>query len=780
MSQEEARLLLDAWNYFDSHPKARFWEGLPGISRDEFLRLMPVVTGLESLVEAKIYLGQVAAGKLYETVPGTIIEKAQEENLPASSVEDARRATTAVRAWLKNIKPKSAEDVAFRQVAVAQVKAELARIEEKATPPIPGKAATPSVPEKTAAPAPAVPEPEPLSVGIKITPAASQTLQKFTAKVATLPFRTAVAWSRPTLSASEPQRAAALTLLTRGISSEKIEEAAGLGVNERGILIRAIKNEEGIFSVQAQLLRRAFPGKISFLLEPELGLTQAEVSVFFSPTEKGGFSAAPRRSFFGDIFNRFGQQLFGKVATNFIKGVGQKAIAGVGAKAAAEAAITGVAAAAGPQGLLVRAAAYLATEFGPKVLGWIKEHAGKIFGALLVGGGLLLGGGAGLGMALGGGLLLVGGAGLRAAAGNVGNFFSFLFTGILLPSIGIPILVALISIPVLVAIILFIINSGAYLVPPSDIVVSASPYIKVEKIPKPEGPFKNDDLQRGITVEYTITIYAKKGSLENIEIEYSCEVIKKEGQTDCPDVSSLIPKPEDENYPKIISPVEPYSFSYPVTYNSPRFRDSAIIDTITVTADAPEEKGAKESGSAAIIIGEPPTACFVFDGSWPGNFRANELATIAELSRAKVYMSKLCSKGEILLRFGGNNGSVGGDVFAGPNIITIYSAGVQYGRTSTLYTLAHETGHIFARRFGDIFARYLDTAGVGGIYICTYPFGGSNGESFPESIALYIANSPGHPKINLFSCLGDGNFKTKYPNHWQFARNFIFQENLGW
>ena len=107
MSQEEARLLLDAWNYFDSHPKEKFWEGLPGISRNEFYRLMPVITGIENLVEAKIYLGRFAQGEISQTVPGTIIEKAREGDVPKPYIEDAKRATLSVRAWIKNIKPKN-------------------------------------------------------------------------------------------------------------------------------------------------------------------------------------------------------------------------------------------------------------------------------------------------------------------------------------------------------------------------------------------------------------------------------------------------------------------------------------------------------------------------------------------------------------------------------------------------------------------------------------------------------------------------------------------------
>ena len=68
MSREEAQRLLDAWNFFDNNP-GKFYEGLPEVSRDEFLILMQIVTGMDDLVEAKMQLAKFAAGRLEKTVP---------------------------------------------------------------------------------------------------------------------------------------------------------------------------------------------------------------------------------------------------------------------------------------------------------------------------------------------------------------------------------------------------------------------------------------------------------------------------------------------------------------------------------------------------------------------------------------------------------------------------------------------------------------------------------------------------------------------------------------
>jgi hypothetical protein len=222
------------------------------------------------------------------------------------------------------------------------------------------------------------------------------------------------------------------------------------------------------------------------------------------------------------------------------------------------------------------------------------------------------------------GLINVGGAGFGATMGSIGAGIGAVAGAIgaaTLGAIGIPILVTLLVFPVVVALILFIINSGAYIVPPAPSLVSTgtsivSPYIEVIKTPNPLGPFENNELP--LTVEYTISIRAKKGNLTNIKIDYECNVIKSGGSAICPETEPEVPSPGSEglNYPQEISPASPYVFTYKQTYNALSYQDSLIIDTITVTADAVEQAGAVAAGSAGVKIGNPPDTC-PSDSLWP-------------------------------------------------------------------------------------------------------------------------------------------------------------------
>lgn len=193
--------------------------------------------------------------------------------------------------------------------------------------------------------------------------------------------------------------------------------------------------------------------------------------------------------------------------------------------------------------------------------------------------------------------------------------------------------------------------------------------------------------------------------------------------------------------------------------------------------------GTENVGSPSGVVNLPTCSvgCFKFEQGWPAAARTSEEQAINSLSKDAIYMDKLCSKGEIILRWGGGDTggiSKGGDVLAGPNIITIYTLGVG-SLPNSLYTLSHESGHIFARRYGDIYRQYTDTVGVGNILICTYPLQNSPGESFAEMISLYASRGL-IPGTRHFDCMGGKTFKEAYPQHWKFARDYIFQEELGW
>ncbi|MCJ7805274.1 hypothetical protein MUP46_01380 [Patescibacteria group bacterium] len=787
MSQEEARKLLDAWAFFDKHPEAKSWEGMP---RPEFYRLVQIIAGTDNLVDAKEYFEGVAAGTITGDMPTALLEAQKEGQDISTRLSTSKSASRVTKGWLAKLSTKSAEEVAEKQVAAAQVRAVVERAEEEtpALKEVPKPKATKTVVPSSAETPPSAPATTPSTpveegLSIKISSGAFGSFEQMAGKAAGTPLAIISMFSPPKSSMTPQTSAAVSSALSLSQVAQRAEKLPEADREHILSLVNNLRKAEFSFVQQTRLLSVR---EITILSGSEFGMDQESIVALL-----GGGRGIPERG--PSFVARVGQQLFGSIA----KKAASKAIAGALTKAGISVAGKAVAGAVGQAAIPIPGVGFIvgqiidwiankAVDLASRVAIWIKEHGKEVVGGLLIGGGILIGGFAGLAAGIAGGAIALGGSGLSTIASGIGSFFSFIFTGIILPSIGIPILVALFAVPAVIVIILFIINSSAYIVPPRTGFISGeNPYIGVEKVASPTGPFSNDDLFKTppIVVEYTITITAKKGTLTNISFAYDCEVIKKGSTEDCPNANLVDSQGKAITIgPQAnlrISPTEPYKITYQAQYSGGRFQDSAIIDTLTVTADAAEQNGAQASGGAAVIIGNPPTGCFRFDDSWPANLKANEVRAITELTRASVYMTRLCAAGEIVLKYGGNNGGVGGDVIAGPNIITIYSAGVQYGPTSTLYTTTHESGHIFARRYGGIFRQYADTPGVGNVLICTYPFNNSVGESFPEMIGLFVANSPGHAPINLFGCLG-GSFKTKYPAHWQFARNVIFQQDLGW
>ena len=408
------------------------------------------------------------------------------------------------------------------------------------------------------------------------------------------------------------------------------------------------------------------------------------------------------------------------------------------------------------------------------ILNWIKKHQEdlKIVGLAMLGWGIIMNS---LPFIIVGGLVF-GSIALKTgfSMAGVAARTAFLFGRIgasMAITIGTPIIVAIVVFPILVAIILFIINSGAYIVPPSSLVgLSENPYIRVEKTANPAGPFKNSDIP--LTVEYTIIITAKKSSLTHINIKYECKVIKESSSPPCPAISGEIPN-LDESF--TISPASPYSFSYSVSYDSSDYYDSLITDTITVTADTSDGGSQTTSGSASIIIGNPPTKCFKPIGNnWPANYLANLQAAIVKITTDHpVYAAKVCAGGDIKIAYDPTPQTYWGfHDHASDKDITLYSGGLG-SQLNAEYIITHESAHHLNRINPALYSEYTHFEGVPGERsICSYSATSEPSEAFAEAAALYGSEKP---LSQFLGCSGTpGTFKDNYPRHWEFENTKVF------
>lgn len=186
----------------------------------------------------------------------------------------------------------------------------------------------------------------------------------------------------------------------------------------------------------------------------------------------------------------------------------------------------------------------------------------------------------------------------------------------------------------------FILQAGAYVVPPTEQGWAGvpgvppgfgsppgsgseySPYISVQKVAQGggQGPasylqFENSDLEPPLEVTFTITVTAKKTALTNLDFSLACQRISSSGSNSgaCPAITFIDDNDPTTNPPDTISPLTPYTFSYVVTFVPGIWDDSIFVDTWTVTATA-EGLTTQGSGSASIIFGNPPDEC---PNGWP-------------------------------------------------------------------------------------------------------------------------------------------------------------------
>ncbi|RJR28648.1 hypothetical protein C4564_04795 [Candidatus Microgenomates bacterium] len=353
-----------------------------------------------------------------------------------------------------------------------------------------------------------------------------------------------------------------------------------------------------------------------------------------------------------------------------------------------------------------------------------------------------------------------------------------------------------------IALIMFIIQAGGYVVPPGENLLGEenlylppgsgggakdSLYMVVNKVATPPGPLQNTSLP--IAIKYTITLQPTVSKLTNIAFTYDCDVVSARGDRACP-TDPTLPNPPEE-----MEPGEVFTFEYFMNYTA-EYADSIVMDSFVVTANVPAVNvtGDDATGFASIIFGQPIQGCFVFDSSWRPDGQGRMTQAVAQMMIAQIYTQRLCSARDILLHYNPAQAYFDGKPYGGftsyPQI-EFYDLALS-SLFSSFYTLAHESGHIYVNTPGDGYGawrKWLDydfgsiTAGEG--RLCTYPFNYSNittraSEDFAEMIALYLAGQSPASATRDFSCLAGGNLKTKYPLHWQWARDNIFGQDLKW
>jgi len=316
-------------------------------------------------------------------------------------------------------------------------------------------------------------------------------------------------------------------------------------------------------------------------------------------------------------------------------------------------------------------------------------------------------------------------------------------------------LITFFSFALFVIVILFFINSGAFVVPPDEATITGSgtatnPYIDIKKEVDAR-QFKNPPVQ----VTYTVTISAKRGDLTNISFENVCQVMREGSEGNCP--------AEVPEAPESISTTTPFVYTYSETYSGNSYQDSLVLDTFSITADAPGVSATQTSASASVIIGNPPTQCFVPDGDWPSDFLVNLTAAIEYMtSNYSILATKVCSGGTILLRYNSSSNATYWGWYHG-SWIEFYSLGLDT-EPHARYILFHESGHALADRIPSLYMNFLSWGGIANeVPRCFYNYDpNSYDERFAEGVSFY-ANDP---------C---GNFQTQTPHIYEFMRDVVYQ-----
>ncbi|MBI5613577.1 hypothetical protein HY947_01515 [Candidatus Gottesmanbacteria bacterium] len=302
---------------------------------------------------------------------------------------------------------------------------------------------------------------------------------------------------------------------------------------------------------------------------------------------------------------------------------------------------------------------------------------------------------------------------------------------------------------------------------------TGSQYIRLSKTADPDNIPDNNPMP----ITYTIIIQATTKKLTNIRVSDEFSVYGGTGSISSPALSA----------PESISPGEEKTLTFVIPLSS-SFKDTVITNTLTVTADAENLVGETKTAYASVIIGQPDIGCFQFkdsDGAlnscrseaatsaWLPQEKASMIFAASQIVKYPLYTSKLkCSTAPIPLYrvrkdFGGGCFQDGG--------IYIYNVGVLPG--SSVYTLAHETGHALQYRNGTYYQLFL-SKGISSPrregFLPTYPGTQTDAEDFAETIGLFVGYPHYYPpKWSTFP-----KYPTAYPLHEKFAQCLMVNSNM--
>lgn len=401
-----------------------------------------------------------------------------------------------------------------------------------------------------------------------------------------------------------------------------------------------------------------------------------------------------------------------------------------------------------------------------KVKKWLSDNGPVLLG---IGGLVFMGPVVGTGLFIGG-LLFTGGL-AGVTVGIVAGLGS-LWSKIILPVVVTPIIVGFLILVPLVAFMLFVINSGAYVLPQNpmlDIDGADNPYIMVTKTASVR---KMTNPTTPQTVTYTVTIKALKGLLTNLSITSTeCRVIKR-NKTNLPCPVEILPDlPSDLE----ISPSNEYTFAFNMQYDS-KFNDALIFDSVSVKADTLEQKNVKTTGSESICIGDCPIDCVVVSDAakkWPTNLRSNSETALGDLSsQYQGFMANVCRNNEKLnLCYDPSKIKAGYYAWhAGERTCDVYFNKKGVGSANNaLFMITHElTHHIQAINGGSV--NIYKSSGaykeVGSKGFCTYEdTKGNVYESMAEANGLFAAIP------SWGSCVS--NYSKQYPRNYNYAKKFM-------